>query len=121
MNLKMQEIKAFVPAKDFDLSKKFYQAIGFTLTSDFGDIAYFHFEDCSFLLQSFYVPEHANNFMMHVLVEDIQAWNTKIVSSGVADEYGTRISDVTEQPWKMLDFVVYDPSGVLWRFGQNIT
>jgi hypothetical protein len=24
-----------------------------------------------------------------------------------------------QQPWRMRDFVLYDPSGVLWRIGQN--
>lgn len=30
-NLKTVEIKAFVPAKDFALSKRFYQELGFTM------------------------------------------------------------------------------------------
>jgi len=29
-------------------------------------------------------------------------------------------NNMSEQPWGMLDFVLYDPSGVLWRFGQNV-
>ncbi|MFA0678180.1 glyoxalase, partial [Vibrio sp. 10N.222.51.A6] len=39
-NLKVSEIKSFVPAKDFDLSKRFYQSIGFEVMSEFHDIAY---------------------------------------------------------------------------------
>lgn len=119
-NLRIEEIKAFVPAKDFELSKEFYETIGFNKGSDSDGIAYFHFDGCSFLLQDFYEEDHANNFLMHILVEDIAAWHEKIKSSGVEKKYGTKISDIIEQPWKMLDFVVYDPSGVLWRFGQNI-
>ena len=33
-NLKAIELKAFVPAKDFDLSKHFYQDLGFVKASD---------------------------------------------------------------------------------------
>jgi predicted lactoylglutathione lyase len=33
-NLKITEIKAFVPAKDFAKSKRFYQDIGFTMASE---------------------------------------------------------------------------------------
>ena len=33
-NLSTVEIKAFIPARDFEVSKRFYQAIGFTLASD---------------------------------------------------------------------------------------
>jgi predicted lactoylglutathione lyase len=38
-NLRVTEIKAFVPAKDFALSKRFYQDLGFTLASDGGGVA----------------------------------------------------------------------------------
>ena len=31
MTLTVTEIKAFVPAKDFELSKRFYQDLGFTI------------------------------------------------------------------------------------------
>tara|TARA_R110002072_G_scaffold36301_4_gene107019 strand:- start:6013 stop:6375 length:363 start_codon:yes stop_codon:yes gene_type:complete len=120
MNLKGKEIKAFVPAKDFELSKRFYQDLGFTLASDTAGIAYFHHGDCSFLLQDFHEPVHSNNFMMHFLVEDIHAWHAHVVASGVVEKYRVKISAVEEQPWGMLDFVLFDPTGVLWRFGQNV-
>lgn len=72
-NLNLVEIKAFVPAKDFARSKNFYQDLGFTMASNNQGTAYFHDGKCSFLLQDFYAPQHANNVMMHVLVEDINA------------------------------------------------
>jgi len=112
-NLNITEIKAFIPAKDFELSKRFYEDIGFTKASDENGIAYFHFDDCSFLLQDFYEPEHCNNFMMHILVEDIKSWHSKIEASGAAEKYKVKISQVSKQPWGMLDFVMVDPSGVL--------
>lgn len=30
------------------------------------------------------------------------------------------IGDLTQQPWRMLDFTLADPSGVLWRIAQNL-
>lgn len=56
-NLNIVEIKSFVPAKDYALSKRFYEAIGFDMASDFGDVAYFSQGSCAFLLQNFYEPE----------------------------------------------------------------
>ena len=119
-NLSTVEIKTFIPAKDFELSKQFYSDLGFTKASDSDGIAYFHYGNCSFLLQDFYEKALAENLMMHLLVEDVYSWHEQITKSGVARKYGVNISDVTEQPWGMLDFVVFDPSGVLWRLGQNI-
>ncbi|NQY26776.1 MAG: VOC family protein [Piscirickettsiaceae bacterium] len=119
-NLNTIEIKAFVPSKDFEVSKEFYEDLGFTKASDSDGVAYFHHGNCSFLLQDFYEKVLAENLMMHLLVEDITSWHKSIKASGVEEKYSIKVSAITEQPWGMLDFVVYDPSGVLWRFGQNV-
>ncbi|OYU45253.1 MAG: glyoxalase [Burkholderiales bacterium PBB4] len=118
--LRVTEIKAFVPAKNFEVSKQFYQDLGFTLASDGDGIAYFHFEHVSFLLQDFCIESLAENFMMHILVEDVNAWWDHVQASGVAAKYKVRVTDLEDQPWRMRDFCVFDPSGVLWRIGQNI-
>lgn len=117
--LKITEIKAFVPSKDFALSKQFYQDLGFTMASDGGGIAYFHFGHVSFLLQDFCAEYFAENFMMHILVEDVGAWWQQVQNSGVLTKYGVKVTALEDQPWAMRDFCLYDPSGVLWRIGQN--
>ena len=71
-NLTTVEIKAFVPAKDFDRSKRFYQDLGFTVAWSSDDLAYIRHGTTSFLLQKF--PQGINNFMMHLLVQDVDAW-----------------------------------------------
>jgi hypothetical protein len=73
-NMATVEIKAFVPALDFALSKRFYQDLGFTLAWSDDDLAYFRHGHSSFLLQNFSKEETPNNFMMHLLVEDVDAW-----------------------------------------------
>jgi catechol 2,3-dioxygenase-like lactoylglutathione lyase family enzyme len=118
-NLRVTEIKAFVPAKDYELSKQFYKDLGFTMASDGGGVAYFHFGDASFLLQDFCAASFAENFMMHILVEDVEAWRDHIVASGVASKYGVKLTSIETQPWRMRDFCLADPSGVLWRIAQN--
>ena len=117
-NLATVEIKAFVPAQDFTLSMEFYQALGFTRASLFGDIAYFHCGESSFLLQNFFVREHAENFQMHLLVENVDDWHAK--AKGVAEQFNVNIGEPEDRPWAMRDFTLVDPSGVLWRIAQNI-
>lgn len=119
-HLKVLEIKSFVPAKVYALSKQFYLDLGFTLASDTSGIAYFRQGDASFLLQDFYVESHASNFMMHLLVDDVDAWWQRIVHSGVPAKYGVQIEPPQERPWGMRDFALRDPSGVLWRIAQNM-
>jgi uncharacterized glyoxalase superfamily protein PhnB len=77
------------------------------------------FENASFLLQDFFVQSLAENFMMHILVEDVDAWWGQVKASGVEGKYGVKVTPIEDQPWKMRDFCLFDPSGVLWRIGQN--
>ena len=114
------EIKAFVPAKDFALSKQFYRDIGFTKATDGGGVAYFHIYHASFLLQDFCTEPLAENFMMHMLVEDVETWWNRMNEGGVVARYGVKLSNIELQPWRMRDFCITDPSGVLWRIGQNV-
>jgi catechol 2,3-dioxygenase-like lactoylglutathione lyase family enzyme len=118
-NLRTVEVKAFVPAKNFEQSKRFYQDLGFTMASDAEGVAYFHLGESSFLLQDFYVKDLADNFMMHLLVEDVDAWWSKVQADGLASKYGVKVGPVELQPWRMRDFVIFDPSGVLWRIAEN--
>lgn len=114
------EIKAFVPARDFELSKQFYLDLGFQIGWDSEDMAYMHVGNSSFLLQRFYVKEHAENFMMHILVQDVEAWWQQVVSQRLAERYGVRALPPEDRPWGIRDFVLDDPTGVLWRIGQSI-
>ena len=118
-NLNITEIKAFVPAKDFERSKQFYKDLGFTMASEGGGVAYFHMNHVSFLLQDFCAESLAENFMMHILVEDVDAWWAHVDGTGVASKYGIQVGAIESQPWRMRDFCLSDPSGVLWRIGQN--
>jgi catechol 2,3-dioxygenase-like lactoylglutathione lyase family enzyme len=119
--LRSIELKTFVPARDFALSKDFYQAMGFRPGWSDEQMAYFsHGEHCAFLLQNFYVKEQAENFVMHLLVEELDAWWEQILTARLETRFATRLIPPQEQPWGMREFMVFDPSGVLWRIAQNI-
>jgi hypothetical protein len=114
------EIKAFVPAKDFELCKRFYQDLRFTLAWSSEDLAYLHAGASSFLLQNFYVQQHAENFMMHMLVDDVEAWWSHVQKQDLAARYNVRAAPPEDRPWGIRDFTLVDPTGVLWRIGQTI-
>ena len=118
-NLAAVEIKAFVPARDFGLSKRFYQDLGFTVAWSDDDLAYVRHGEASFLLQNFYEEQHASNFMMHLLVEDVDAWWHHVEAQRVVEKYNVMAEPPADRPWGMRDFVITDPTGVLWRVGQN--
>ena len=120
LNLATFEIKAFVPARDFELCKQFYAAAGFTMAFSSEELAYFHCGDCSFLLQNFFVKELAENFVMHLLVENVDHWHEHITAQNLLERFGVKVGMPEDRLWAMRDFTFLDPSGVLWRIAQNI-
>ena len=71
--------RAFVPAKDFAVSKAFYEALGFPKLLD-SEVAIFGVGAGAFILQNFYNEELAGNFMMQLMVDDLDAWWAHIQS-----------------------------------------
>src|SRR5438105_4625001 len=100
-DLRSIEAKAFVPARDFELSKRFYQAIGFTMLWSTPELAYFRHDRSSFLLQNYYVEAFADNFKMHLLVEDVDEWWKHI--SAAAASFGISVESPSDKPWGMRD------------------
>ncbi len=80
MALSVKEFKVYMPAKDFEKSKRFYQALGFKMSEGWGGTADFELNGCSFRLQDYYVKEWAENFMVKIGVDDIKAWHRARVS-----------------------------------------
>ena len=120
MNLRTVEAKAFVPARDFEQSKRFYADLGFALVWSTQDLAYFRHGDSTFLLQNFFVQEHTDNFKMHLLVENVDDWWRHVQEQTIVERYRVRAEPPQERPWGMRDFVLFDPSGVFWRVGQPV-
>ena len=120
MNLNAVEIKAFLPATDFERSKQFYLALGFEVPWSSEDLAYVRHGETAFLLQAFDEPGFARNVQMHLLVENVDDWHGHVVQTCVAERFGVAVGAPQDQPWAMRDFTLTDPAGVLWRVAQNI-
>ena len=61
--------RPFVPAKDLELSKRFYVRLGFEKILD-SEVAIFRIGSSGFILSSF---DQAENFMMQLMVDDLDA------------------------------------------------
>jgi uncharacterized glyoxalase superfamily protein PhnB len=115
------DLKVFVPAKDFAVSKRFYAALGFHPNWEEGDLAEFEIAGTRFLLQNFFEPGWAGNFMIHVRVDDAAAWARHahgVIASG--DYPGTRVEGPREESSGFRVAYVWDPSGVLLHFAEPI-
>jgi hypothetical protein len=69
---------------------------------------------------AFISKEHADNFMMHLLVGMWRLGGIMYEAQGLTGKYGVSAKAPVDKPWGIRDFVITDPTGVLWRIGQNI-
>lgn len=114
--MNITELKVYTPAKDFEVSKRFYAAMGFEVVEAWGGNFDCKLGGAQFRLQNYYVEDWANNFMMQFWVDDLDAWYAH--ARGVIDGgkfSGSRMTEIQTHDGARL-FHVIDPSGVLLIF-----
>jgi len=118
MALSITSLKPFVPAKDFELSKRFYTALGFTMSEGWGGTADFTLDGHALRLQDYYVADWANNFMFLIDVERVDVWYLHAMALLESNAFpGMRVK-APEAVDDALVLHVWDPSGVLLIFVQ---
>jgi uncharacterized glyoxalase superfamily protein PhnB len=112
-------VRPFVPTKDFELSKRFYEALGFEKVLD-GEVAIFDAASGGFVLQRYYQKDWAENFMLQLVVNDLDAWWAHIDALDLTSKFGVQPpKPPAMQPWGVRTAYVYDPCGVLWHVAQR--
>jgi hypothetical protein len=105
--------RPFLPAKDFETSREFYEVLGFSKLLD-GDVAVFGVGPSAFILQRYYQKDWAENFMMQLMVEDLDGWWEHIEALDLPGRFGVKPPKApTFQSWGLRVAYLYDPSGVL--------
>lgn len=114
----MKSIRPFIGARDYELSRGFYRALGFTETVIDAGMSVFALGPVAFYLQRAYVKDWIDNTMVFVEVEDVQAFWDDLVARDLPAQFpGARITPIRTYDWGRECFV-HDPSGVLWHFGE---
>jgi catechol 2,3-dioxygenase-like lactoylglutathione lyase family enzyme len=112
-------VRPFLPARDFELSKRFYETLGFEKVLD-SEVAIFHAGSGGFILQRYFQKEWAENFMMQLMVDDLDAWWTHIDALDLVKLFGVPPPRAPAmQPWGLRVAYVIDPSGVLWHIAER--
>lgn len=111
--------RPFLPAKNFAISKSFYEKLGFKKLLD-GDVAIFQMGASSFILQNYFQKEWAENCMMQLMVDDLDVWWRHIEELDLVANFGVQSPRPPAiQPWGLRIAYVFDPSGVLWHFAER--
>ena len=119
-NIKIKNLRTFLPSKDYDLSRRFYQKMGFTETWHSPEMSVYQLGDFSFYLQKFYVEDWANNFMMFVETDNCDEWWAYMESLNLKEKFPTiKLIPPKSEAWGR-ECMLIDPTGVLWHFGEFV-
>lgn len=119
MSLVATDVKPFVGSKDFALSRDFYVAMGWSLNFDAGDLAELQLGDHRFYLQKYYQRQWCDNTMLHITVNDANAWYARAESVITSRNFrAAKVRSPSMQSYGALVTFVWDPSGVLLHFAQ---
>jgi len=111
--------RPFLPTRDFDLSKRFYEALGFEKLLD-SEVAIFRLGSGGFILQRRFVEQWAENCMMQLMVDDVDAWWEHVTRLELPERFGVRPPQPPRlQPWGLRVLYLTDPSGVLWHVAER--
>jgi uncharacterized glyoxalase superfamily protein PhnB len=114
-----ERARPFLPAKDLDLSKRFYEALGFEKVLD-SEVAVFNAGSGGFILQRRYEKAWAENCMMQLMVDDLDAWWAHLQALDLVGRFGVPAPRAPAmQPWGLRIAYVTDPCGVLWHVAQR--
>jgi len=116
----VKSVRAFLPARDFAVSRQFYIDLGFQTVWDSGDSCELEIQGHGFILTSVYLKDHAENTMMSLMVEDADVWWQHITAQGLQEKYGLgMLRPPAVQPWGLRVLYLSDPSGVLWHIADR--
>ncbi len=118
MQHQAKSLRAFIGAKDFEISRNFYRDLGFQESVLSANMSYFNVQDnMGFYLQDAYVKDWVNNTMIFLEVEDVDQYWNDLSNLGLQHKYeNVRLIPIRKEDWGK-EFFLHDPAGVLWHFG----
>ena len=110
----VEDIRVFIPSKNYQESKGFYQALGFQMTFESEQVCEFENGDCSFLLQNFYHKELANNLMMQLVVGSVESVHEQLKA---LTGFDIKFKTPEDLAWGKVLYL-WGPSGELWHITE---
>jgi catechol 2,3-dioxygenase-like lactoylglutathione lyase family enzyme len=113
----IQSIRTFIGSKDFNTSRAFYTAFGFSEIRLNQTMSYFKIEAFGFYLQDAYVKEWIENSMVFIEVADVDVHLEAFKKLHLKERFPSiKISEVHRNDWGD-EYFVHDPAGVLIHIG----
>ena len=118
MEHKAKSIRPFIGAKNYEISRGFYQDLGFQESILSPDMSYFKTDGIGFYLQDAFVKDWIDNTMIFMEVDDVKGFWNELLALELPSKYEhVKLTPIRELPWGRECFL-HDPSGILWHFGE---
>lgn len=118
MKHQAKSVRAFIGARDFEISRAFYKDLGFEESVISKNMSYFKiFETLGFYLQDAYIKDWVDNSMLFLEVNNVEQYWNELQNLELQYKYtGVRLTPIRYEDWGSECFL-HDPSGILWHFG----
>ncbi len=118
MEKSIKSIRPFIGSKNFEVSRSFYNDLGFEETILDAKMSVFKSDEIAFYLQDAYVKDWIDNTMIFVEVENVEEYYSQLSNLNLPEKYeGAKLSPIQYLDWGSECFL-HDPSGILWHFGK---
>lgn len=119
IDLHLADVRPFIGSKDFDISRAFYEALGWTTEYLDDQLALMANGAHRFYLQRYYQKDWLENTMLHLTVADAAACHTQIAALLAIGAYGeARVAPPKQEDYGALVTYVWDPAGVLLHLAE---
>lgn len=112
--MNVEDIRAFLPSRDYSLSCNFYKQFGFRPLYEADDLTIFEQGDCSFILQNFYNDEFVKNLVLQLVVDNVAEAKEQIQKINVIS---VKTKGPIRESWGLV-LHMWGPSGGLWQITQ---
>ncbi|MGJ8619085.1 MAG: VOC family protein [Methylophilaceae bacterium] len=112
--MKIEGIRVFIPSKDYEMSKSFYESLGFSSQKAGDELTIFTKGECSFFLQKYYNEEFAKNLMLQLVVPNIEEAYALISELKFST---VRHTEIKQEAWGKVVYL-WGPSGELWHITE---
>ena len=117
--MKFLSLQPFVPSgNDLEGAKKLFVELGFRINWDAGSYIGFQKDECRFILQEFNDRSFAENFMISVAVDDVDAFWKEVKEKQLVERLGIHLGEPTDQAYGR-EVNIIDLAGVCWHFVQG--
>ena len=118
MEHKAKSIRPFIGAKNFEISRRFYQDLGFEEVVLGHNMSLFKIKEIGFYLQDAYIKDWIDNTMLFLEVDDVDRYWNELLALDLTGKYeGVKLTPIKKLDWGKECFL-HDPSGILWHFGE---